>query len=62
MYVKINAGFQVTYQGAVFSGGQMLRNVPSDVAQGWIGQGIATAYTPPRTRENTFEDEWGNYA
>ncbi|MGW2930474.1 hypothetical protein ACWDA7_01055 [Streptomyces sp. NPDC001156] len=55
MYVKINAGFQVTYQGAVFSGGQILRNVPTDVAQGWIDQGIATAYTPPRTEENTFE-------
>ncbi|MGW1801514.1 hypothetical protein ACWCQN_37765 [Streptomyces sp. NPDC001984] len=62
MYVKINAGFQVTFQGAVFSGGQILRHVPTDVAQGWISQGIAAAFTPQRTRDNTFEDEWGNYA
>ncbi|MGW3779982.1 hypothetical protein [Streptomyces sp. NPDC005091] len=56
MYVKINAGFQVTYRGVVFRGGQVLRNVPTDVAQGWITQGLAEPYTPPRTRENTFDD------
>ncbi|MFF3464953.1 hypothetical protein [Streptomyces sp. NPDC002619] len=61
MYVKINAGFQVTYQGAVFSGGQVLRNVPAEVAQGWIDQGIAAAFTPPRTRDTTFQDVWGDY-
>ncbi|MEV8207650.1 hypothetical protein [Streptomyces sp. NPDC079189] len=55
MYVKITAKFQVTYQGAVFSGGQVLRHVPADVAQDWIAQGIAAGYTPPRTEENTFD-------
>lgn len=58
MHIKINPGHQVTYQGAVFTAGQRMRNVPPAVAQEWIDQGIATAYTPPRTRENTFGDWW----
>ncbi|MFF3879038.1 hypothetical protein [Streptomyces sp. NPDC001978] len=62
MYVQITAGHQVTYQGAVFSGGQVLRNVSAEAAQVWISQGIATAFTPPRTADTTFEDGWGNYA
>ncbi|MET8130344.1 hypothetical protein ABZV67_10675 [Streptomyces sp. NPDC005065] len=56
MHVKINAGYQVTYKGVVFSGGQKLRNIPTGIAQGWIAQGLAEPYTPPRTRENTFDD------
>ncbi|WP_406503936.1 hypothetical protein [Streptomyces sp. NBC_01602] len=59
MYVKINTGYQVTYQGAVFSGGQILRHVPADVAQGWVSQGVATTYDPPRTSERTFDAEYG---
>ncbi|MGW9134797.1 hypothetical protein [Streptomyces sp. NPDC055681] len=58
MYVKINAGFEVTYKGAVFSGGQVLRHVPAEVSQGWIAQGIAATYDPPRTRERTFDAEY----
>ncbi|WP_328920273.1 hypothetical protein OG911_16615 [Streptomyces sp. NBC_00208] len=54
MYVRINPGHQVTYNGAVFTAGQSLRNVPAALAQVWINDGIATAYNPPRTRENTF--------
>ncbi|MFC8260401.1 hypothetical protein ACFUNF_23045 [Streptomyces sp. NPDC057291] len=58
MYVKISTGHQVTYQGAVFSSGQVLRHVPADVAQDWVAQGIATAYDPPRTAERTFDAEY----
>ncbi|WP_392840650.1 hypothetical protein [Streptomyces sp. LN500] len=56
MFVKINTGCEVTYQGVVFTAGQRLRNIPPAVAEGWIAEGLATAYTPPRTAETTFED------
>ncbi|MFD4648478.1 hypothetical protein [Streptomyces sp. NPDC058441] len=55
MFVKINPGHQVTYAGVVFTAGQRLRNIPPAVAEAWIAQGLAVAYTPPRTAENTFE-------
>ncbi|MGW9133661.1 hypothetical protein [Streptomyces sp. NPDC055681] len=58
MYVEINAGSQVTYQGAVFHGGQVLRHVPADVSQGWVAQGVATTCDPPRTSERTFDAEY----
>ncbi|MFE9866984.1 hypothetical protein ACFYPZ_30345 [Streptomyces sp. NPDC005506] len=56
MHIRINPGHQVTYQGVIFTAGQAMRNVSPAVAQDWISQGIAAAYTPPRTAENTFED------